>query len=81
QRRKIALMNFGQRHAHPDIGRQPGFQPDDRRTFVDLNAYFRREIYRELGISLYSNEAAEEAGLRWAQHYEFLSHQMAQQLG
>ena len=24
---------------------------------------FRREIYRELGISLYSNEAAEEAGL------------------
>ena len=25
---------------------------------------FRREIYRELGISLYSNEAAEEAGLR-----------------
>ncbi|EHL7796298.1 two-component system sensor histidine kinase EnvZ [Salmonella enterica] len=42
---------------------------------------FRREIYRELGISLYTNEAAEEAGLRWAQHYEFLSHQMAQQLG
>ncbi len=40
---------------------------------------FRREIYRELG-SLYSNEAAEEAGLRWAQHYEFC-HQMAQQLG
>ncbi len=33
---------------------------------------FRREIYRELGISLYSNEAAEDAGLRWAQHYEFL---------
>ncbi len=43
---------------------------------------FRREIYRELGISLYSNEAAEEIpGLRWAQHYEFLSQQMAQQLG
>ncbi len=41
---------------------------------------FRREIYRELGISLYSNEAAEDAGLRWAQHYEFLSQQMAQQL-
>ena len=31
---------------------------------------FRREIYRELGISLYSNEAAEDAGLRWAQHYK-----------
>lgn len=42
---------------------------------------FRREIYRELGISLYSNEAAEDAGLRWAQHYEFLSQQMAHQLG
>ena len=42
---------------------------------------FRREIYRELGISLYSDEAAEDAGLRWAQHYEFLSQQMAQQLG
>lgn len=41
----------------------------------------RREIYRDLGISLYSNEAAEDAGLRWAQHYEFLSQQMAQQLG
>lgn len=32
------------------------------------------EIYRELGIFFYFNEAAEEAGLRWAQHYEFLSH-------
>ncbi len=42
---------------------------------------FRREIYRELGISLYSNEAAEDAGLRWAQQYEFLSQQMAHQLG
>jgi two-component system osmolarity sensor histidine kinase EnvZ len=42
---------------------------------------FRREIYRELGISLYTNAAAQESGLRWAQHYEFLSQQMAQQLG
>lgn len=42
---------------------------------------FRREIYRELGISLYTNAAAEENGLRWAQHYKFLSQQMAQQLG
>ncbi|MGK2888504.1 MAG: two-component system sensor histidine kinase EnvZ [Candidatus Malihini olakiniferum] len=42
---------------------------------------FRREIYRELGISLYTNAAAEESGLRWAQHYKFLSQQMAQQLG
>ncbi len=31
---------------------------------------FRREIYRELGIFT-PNLAAEEAGLRWAQHYEF----------
>ena len=42
QRGEIALMDFRQRHAHPDIGRQPGFQPDHRRAFVDLNAYFRR---------------------------------------
>lgn len=42
---------------------------------------FRREIYRELGISIYSMEAAEQAGLRWAQEYKFLSHQMEQQLG
>ncbi len=43
---------------------------------------FRREIYRELGISLYTtNSAAEENGLRWAQHYRFLSQQMAHQLG
>ncbi len=41
---------------------------------------FRRQIYRELG-DLTPTKAAEEAGLRWAQHYEFLSHQMAQQLG
>lgn len=55
------------------------FVPDGTQLVVP--PAFRREIYRELGISLYSNEAAEEAGLRWAQHYEFLSHQMAQQLG
>ncbi len=42
KRRKIALMNLGQRHAHPDIGRQPGFEPHDGRAFVDLNAHFRR---------------------------------------
>lgn len=42
---------------------------------------FRREIYRELGISIYSMEAAEQGGLRWAQEYKFLSHQMEQQLG
>lgn len=42
---------------------------------------FRRQLYRELGISLYSQAAAEKAGLRWAQHYQFLSRQMEQQLG
>ncbi|ATO35092.1 Osmolarity sensor protein EnvZ [Dickeya dianthicola] len=48
---------------------------------LDVPPAFRREIYRELGISLYTNAAAEESGLRWAQHYKFLSQQMAQQLG
>jgi hypothetical protein len=48
---------------------------------LEVPPAFRREIYRELGISLYTNSAAEESGLRWAQHYQFLSQQMAQQLG
>ncbi len=50
-------------------------------TLLEVPPAFRREIYRELGISLYTNAAAEESGLRWAQHYKFLSDQMAQQLG
>ncbi len=50
-------------------------------TQLDVPDEFRREIYRELGISLYNNAAAEESGLRWAQHYEFLSQQMGRQLG
>ncbi len=50
-------------------------------TLLEVPPAFRREIYRELGISLYTNSAAEESGLRWAQHYQFLSQQMAQQLG
>ena len=50
-------------------------------TLLEVPPAFRREIYRELGISLYTNSAAEESDLRWAQHYQFLSQQMAQQLG
>jgi len=50
-------------------------------TLLEVPPAFRREIYRELGISLYTNTAAEDRGLRWAQHYQFLSQQMAQQLG
>ncbi|MEA9390906.1 two-component system sensor histidine kinase EnvZ [Acerihabitans sp. TG2] len=50
-------------------------------TLLEVPPAFRREIYRELGISLYTNAAAEDRGLRWAQHYQFLSQQMAQQLG
>lgn len=40
-------------------------------TQLEVPPAFRREIYRELGISLYTNSAAEENGLRWAQHYQF----------
>ncbi len=40
---------------------------------------FRREIYRELG-DLTPTRLPKRQVLR-AQHYEFLSHQMAQQLG
>lgn len=49
-------------------------------TLIEVPADFRREVYRELGISLYTNIAAEENGLRWAQYYQFLSDQMTQQL-
>lgn len=42
-------------------------------TLLEVPPASRREIYRELCISLYTNPAAEESGLRWAQHYEFLS--------
>lgn len=50
-------------------------------TLLEVPSEFRREIYRELGISLYTEAAAQKSGLRWAQHYQFLSQQMAQQLG
>ncbi|WP_127957698.1 two-component system sensor histidine kinase EnvZ [Serratia microhaemolytica] len=50
-------------------------------TQLEVPAAFRREIYRELGISLYTDAAAQKSGLRWAQHYHFLSEQMEQQLG
>ena len=45
--------------------------------------YRRRSAVRSTAnwASLYTNSAAEESGLRWAQHYQFLSQQMAQQLG
>ena len=36
QRREVALMDLGQRHPHPDIGRQPGLQPHHRGAFIDL---------------------------------------------
>ncbi len=50
-------------------------------TLLEIPPAFRREIYRELGISLHNNAMAHERGLRCAQPYPFLSQQMAQQLG
>lgn len=41
---------------------------------------FRRAIYRELGISLYTQDQARQAGLNRAQPNVFLSQQMARQL-
>ena len=40
QRREIALVDFGQRYAHPDIGRKPGFQPHHGGAFVYLDPHF-----------------------------------------
>lgn len=42
---------------------------------------FRRQIHKELGISLYHNNDAAGHGLNWSVRYEFLSQQMARQLG
>ena len=32
-------MDLGQRHPHPDIGRQPGLQPHHRGAFIDLHPH------------------------------------------
>ncbi len=50
-------------------------------TLLEVPPAFRKEIYRELGISLHNNAGAHEKGLRCAQPYPFLSQQMAQQFG
>lgn len=50
-------------------------------TLLEIPTAFNNEIHRELGISLMTDEKAEQLGLGWAQHYEFLSQQMAHQLG
>lgn len=53
----------------------------DDGSILNIPPAFRREIYRELGISLHNYNSALNNGLRWAQHYKFLSEQMANQLG
>lgn len=50
-------------------------------TYLIIPSQFQQEMYRELGISLHTDESAGESGLRWSQHYDFLSRQMEQQLG
>lgn len=53
----------------------------EERSVLPVPPAFRGQIYRELGISLYTNAAAEGNSLRWAQYYHILSQQMAHQLG
>ncbi|NRN27762.1 two-component system sensor histidine kinase EnvZ [Photorhabdus heterorhabditis] len=50
-------------------------------SFLVLSPVVRREIYQELGITLYSESDAEMQGLLWARHYDFLSEKMSQYLG
>ncbi|WP_036768246.1 two-component system sensor histidine kinase EnvZ [Photorhabdus australis] len=50
-------------------------------SFLVISPIVRREIYQELGITLYSESDAEMQGLRWARHYDFLSEKMSQYLG
>ena len=50
QRREVALVDFGQRYAHPDIGGEPGFQPHHGRAFIHFHPHFGRpaELVRHL---------------------------------
>ncbi|MCW7761314.1 two-component system sensor histidine kinase EnvZ [Photorhabdus luminescens] len=50
-------------------------------SFLVISPVVRREIYQELGITLYSESDAEIQGLRWARHYDFLSEKMSEYLG
>ncbi|MDR0806431.1 MAG: two-component system sensor histidine kinase EnvZ [Enterobacteriaceae bacterium] len=50
-------------------------------SYLVLPTQFQQEMYRESGISLHTDESAEESGLSWSQRYDFLSKQMEQQLG
>ncbi|MGL4858567.1 MAG: two-component system sensor histidine kinase EnvZ [Enterobacteriaceae bacterium] len=50
-------------------------------SVLTIDAAFRTELNRELGISLYNEQDAEDRGLNWAQRYEYLSEQMSRYLG
>ncbi|WP_118985172.1 two-component system sensor histidine kinase EnvZ [Photorhabdus sp. CRCIA-P01] len=50
-------------------------------SFLVISPVVRREIYQELGITLYSESDAELQGLRWARRYDFLSEKMGEYLG
>ncbi|MCT8343766.1 MULTISPECIES: two-component system sensor histidine kinase EnvZ [Photorhabdus] len=50
-------------------------------SFLVISPVVRREIYQELGITLYSESDAEIQGLRWAKRYDFLSEKMGEYLG
>ncbi|PQQ37356.1 two-component system sensor histidine kinase EnvZ [Photorhabdus laumondii] len=50
-------------------------------SFLVISPVVRREIYQELGITLYSESDAEIQGLRWARRYDFLSEKMGEYLG
>ncbi|KMW72532.1 osmolarity sensor protein [Photorhabdus luminescens subsp. luminescens] len=50
-------------------------------SFLVISPVVRREIYQELGITLYSESDAEIQGLRWARRYDFLSEKMSEYLG
>ncbi|WP_413483995.1 two-component system sensor histidine kinase EnvZ [Morganella psychrotolerans] len=49
-------------------------------TVVRVSPALRKKIYEELGITFFTEKEADDAGLRWARHFESLSGQMSHYL-
>ncbi|SES64119.1 two-component system sensor histidine kinase EnvZ [Thorsellia anophelis] len=53
----------------------------DDGSLVKFPTAWRKEIFHQLGISLFSADTAMENGLRWARSYQLLTEEMSAQLG
>lgn len=53
----------------------------DDGSVVKFPTVWRKEIFHQLGISLFNTDSAMENGLRWARDFQLLTDEMTQQLG